>query len=1076
MLFVILNFPYLPHQLRLLRKSNIDVSFLSIIPDGPITPAAYERHDSATKVPQKKPILGNELDFTQNPSAYPPARWQAIIAQAPASVAFNEVRGDEMFEKLFRNIELEVVRIHRAQSVFSEFLDKVSIRRVPSVAPNVNLVLYRNYVADHPTDDDAPLYAQLAPNHFRTVAPDPPPSEADQYAEAMQAVANDCQRPVVSVRAKEIADPVFSPRLVADVAFRNLAYPLTRYKISQQNALDVRAVSEFISSPVNFYAYAGQRFDAMVTAANKKYQLGLPMSFFDFQHWNWQREIPAPAVMVPDMLNDARLVETFLDGKAAILWLLIMKPIPRTMGSFMTFGDVPFCIENITEFMAQILENPSANEKRPRNPPTPAQIVHDSLDFGLIVPSLEQKMASAHTCYKMSSSTCQNWEFVTPYFFEPHFHLNIVRTFENAHIDFGYHFYYTDMFTLVSTGDTFLLTPFEGFRFLVEFGKAATLIFDERSIRCDESNMTIGSGSDCPIIITRAGDLIFQTGKKYLICHGNGAISKYEKGEWTTIDSKGRTVQGSSRRGSSIHFNPATGATKLVRPDDIEYEILPGGKRRIHVDPDFVVEHNNEDGIVIELPDFPEITVKDREFLIEIESFTVVFGQNQSLKITYPSYSFDIQKEIAQATFERCEVRFTPTQCQVKCGETLFFSDKNGNEKVGTLAAELPPGKKKIQFLETFWGPLLPAKETLQEFQQLSLHQSFAPHFIGIRADLSAFEFLRPDSLDTSEFESMTTMIPVPNAEPIELISFHHLTQPPIACLQFEKMTKIVRSNLLKNLHVPKPAKKKPLEEAECDTVESAELTVNNAISGRATVMNFVERAVAQAQEAFDEAHLEPQPIPEPPLKIPPHTPMPRVLKTAHWRTREATNMNYWLSPESEFAYADASRSGRSNGLSPRTLLFDPPRFFKQNKDNIELIQKQESFVTQESKFVPRGATPKRRLKGTGQPESERWIALLGVAVMDFGDVPLGETRIGSMAILNIGRRPLHFILSQLTCPGLSLLTLPGVIYSGLSLTIKVKLEAVVEGLIIDSLSLRTGMFERGISVVANIVPKGGTT
>jgi hypothetical protein len=543
-----------------------------------------------------------------------------------------------------------------------------------------------------------------------------------------------------------------------------------------------------------------------------------------------------------------------------------------------------------------------------------------------------------------------------------------------------------------------------------------------------------------------------------------------------TIDSKGRTVQGSNRRGSSIHYNPATQTTKLVRADDVEYYILPGGKRRIHLDPDFVVEHNNEDGIVIGMPDFPEIVIKNREFFLEIDSFSIVFGQDHSLKITYPSYFFDVQKEVARATFEECEVRFTPTQCQVKCGETLFFSDKDGNEKVGTLATDLPPGKKKVQLLETFWGLLLPTKETLQEPQQLSLHQSFAPRFIGIRAGLSAFEFLRPDSLDTSEFESATTTVPVPNADPVELISFHHLTQPAIACLQFEKMTKLVRSNLLKNLHFPKAAKKKPSEGAEDDSVESAEVTFSNANAIRATVMNFIERAVIEAQDKFDEAHLEPQPVPEPPLKVPPHTPVPRILQTAHWRTRETTNTNYWLSPESEFAYADASRSGRSNDLSSRTLLFDPPRFFKQNKSNIELIQKQEPFVTQDGQFVPSGAASKKRLARTGRPKSERWIALLGAAVMDFGNVPLGETRIGSMAILNIGRRPLHFILSKLTCPGLSLLTIPSVVYSGLRVRIKVKLEAMTEGMITDSLTFRTAMFERAISVVANIVPNGGTT
>jgi hypothetical protein len=153
MLLVLLNFPYLPHQLRLMRKSELEIAFISIVPEGQIETVQYIRRDSPiVKVPQKKPILGNDLDFAQNPGVHPPARWQALITQAPTNIPFNEIPADENFERLFRTIELEVMKIDKARSDFDNFVKRFPMRRLPSVIPNVGISELKSYLGSHPDD------------------------------------------------------------------------------------------------------------------------------------------------------------------------------------------------------------------------------------------------------------------------------------------------------------------------------------------------------------------------------------------------------------------------------------------------------------------------------------------------------------------------------------------------------------------------------------------------------------------------------------------------------------------------------------------------------------------------------------------------------------------------------------------------------------------------------------------------------------------------------------------------------------------------------------------------------------
>jgi hypothetical protein len=570
MLYVLLNFPYLPHQLRMMRKASLDVSFISIIPEGPIEPNAYVHHESASsKTPQKKaPIIGNELDFTQNPTVYPPARWQSLLGDASASVPFNEVHGDENHEKMFRILELEITRILRAKAAFAEFAKRCPMKNLPVVSPLPDLEIYRQWLIDHEGDYVNGLFAQLSQNRWKVAPARAPPTETELFNSTFAQCLHDSDRRVTFNTRREPITPFFQLDVVPPLF--GLLYPLINWQIGPRNALDVQAFSEFLASPANFAAYAGQKFDQMVTAANKKYGLGLPLSYFDFQHWNLQREILNSPEYLIEVLEDVSLPEALFDDKTGVLWLLLLKPIPRTIGAFLTSAPVPLCLENITEYIEKVLERDPSLDKRSRNPPNPAQIIRDSLDFTPLLPSFDQSSGRCQ-CYKMPMSTSQSAQFTTPYFFDCGLQVKVIRSYTSGVVDFCYNFFYKSELEVVSTPNSFVILPYQGFRVLKVYGRSTTVLFNQQSISFDGSRATLSSTGERPLVVTIDGTFIFTSSKGFqVILFPNGSIAQNAEGHWVTIDKDGHSLDGIDR--------PSTAVTDCLTGRETGNKIHGGGQ------------------------------------------------------------------------------------------------------------------------------------------------------------------------------------------------------------------------------------------------------------------------------------------------------------------------------------------------------------------------------------------------------------------------------------------------------------------------------------------------------------------
>jgi hypothetical protein len=153
--------------------------------------------------------------------------------------------------------------------------------------------------------------------------------------------------------------------------------------------------------------------------------------------------------------------------------------------------------------------------------------------------------------------------------------------------------------------------------------------------------------------------------------------------------------------------------------------------------------------------------------------------------------------------------------------------------------------------------------------------------------------------------------------------------------------------------------------------------------------------------------------------------------------------------------------------LSARTLLFDPPRYFKPSaEDVIEPID--QSFVTQDfgvkqprtnSQFSSRPAS-----SATSRPARQ-----VTADPIKFGQVEVGQKKICVLPLLNSGRNPIHFSVSRLSNPALRVLSLPGVVYPGLKTLFRVEILAKQPGEITDAFRVTSAELQLTVPVTATV-------
>lgn len=677
-LYLIVNFPYLPRQLARLIEGGVDLNvFLTIVPkdfeessnnmDSQRSSAnvnsEIENIQKNEKIPisiqgnKKSVILGQELDSLQNPNMYPPLRWMSIRETAPTHVVFEKVFAGDSVESTFKNIEEKLILITKARESYNEYFKEKSIIELPIVNPNHNDNQMNNFIeflAERQGDFINALYYELKSHDFHTIRPPPPPPIADQFASIFNEAMNTLERRVVFLEPRELNISDFSfeyPPLI-----HSLIYKLINWSVKKEDAGACQALSSFLNSPQNFYAYAGSKFDSIVQSMNKKHQLSLPLSFFDWSQWNYAAEYLQLGEALVDGIRNSDIIETSFDRSIGILWVLAIQPVPKTIGQFQSRYFMPQTIEGISEYIDNLFDSSdradggsktAPPEKKSRNSPSPAQIIKDALDMSILLPNLQQRMNENDSYYRMPIKVSNSINFNAPYYFDSGLKVNIKREVVNEKMTFNYTANFKQFFDVFANKRSVTVQTFEGIRVMFEKPFAVTILFNEQSIRYNSESITIKSTGEFPIMITKNGAFIMndKDGVKTIV-HPNGTITRNVQIEVEENNEKPPTSEAPSARhdhklstrslsgslttalnnltnttgkemmwrsidkdGNSYLHSPDGKMTKedlkhgetvdlstmmrnMIRPDNIEYYIKKDGTRKIIFGLDFSIEQS----------------------------------------------------------------------------------------------------------------------------------------------------------------------------------------------------------------------------------------------------------------------------------------------------------------------------------------------------------------------------------------------------------------------------------------------------------------------------------------------------
>lgn len=1086
-LFLITDFGFTPSQLSLLSELDIPISaFLALVPNG-ITVNRYEpppreqqegktsgkstsSGKSSGKRTDRRPepikIPGSALSSRNNPTVYPPARWDALRPGSAPSTPFREVIVGENQEATWVAIEKEVVKIIRAIEQFKSMPKKfitIPVRGIENETTD-----FMSYVSDHPGDYVNGLWHQLSLSGMETAPPKPPKATADEY--------NDLFDDFVCMSTRTaIAQPQESPReQYVDVsippALHQPLYELIKFKPHEDNAEMVEITAKFLTSPRNFNAYAGMKFDQLVTLMNKKYQLNLPTAFFDWQQWMLSCESATGGDVLLEALTEAGVYESVFDDTVGILWILAMMPIPRTTGTSTAKVTAPVTIEGISEWMDRLMDLPTpSGEKKQKLPSNPAVLMRQEASPGQLLKPLEERFDAAESVYRLPVEICECGAFQTPYFLDCGVHIEIDRDIISGQNQFGYSVSVQEAFRVESGHGSILLQPKKDLRIRYTADPfTVTISFEDRVMYYSGGDLVMKACDQSAVVVTKNGDLIQNRGGEPVVVHHDGTISHCKGESVERIDKDGiTTVNGDIiDRPHSKTVDLNTGITSVIRPDDIEYKITKDGTRKIILEADTEVEQT-ETSVVIDVPRYPIITSKDSIISFRLDAFSITMDGNK-VNVECTNFTATYTDENMRLQCKDCQMVLTSKSCEVNSGDQVLISTSDGIESMGTI---FEPGntKKRVETIDTSFGKIVGNKEQNPEPVIAARHKVFPPRFFGVRKDLSVIEFLRHDILP--EMVEKKTSVEHPSGETVQLLTRHLPQEAPFVYLENEPQSKPARSALIKSVRPPKArpqraTKGKPVEVRLPPPASESIDAYLASVTAFSTLMNDT---LATNQAKYLE---EITPVPPPPpevLKLPPQTPIPR-LQTMQYDKYEGPvdpkNTNYWRSHESDFGFPLHEPRVLPRPLSPRTQLFDPPRFAKEDKHGP---------APEHSRDTPSGASfitePTVPMRYRDTPTDE-WRTFLRTTVngIDFGTVQADTESTASITITNAFRTPIHFAISQPDHEYLRTVTLPGVVYPGLKTTIKVALAKAPPQTIDTFVMFRCKFFEMEIPVTAKIV------
>jgi hypothetical protein len=1085
-LFIIQNFPYLPSQLRLLIDGGVGFdSFIAIVPasgaeqnpfdveslksarqsQAPAASSKFSRAASPASV--KRPVPGSCLESTTNLQCYPPPRWMAMQATAPFPVSFLEIRAADTIEGLVRSLEEEIFKILARKPLLAEFVSGRRFVSLPSVVPRRDISAFQEYLNHYSDDWVSALIFQLKSSGWRTVDPRPPPNAKEEYIELFQTLTLTNDRRYVAAPPGESLDRIFP--INAFPSIYPILYKMKRCQILPERAQHTIAFSRFVADRTNFHAYVGQKFDQMFAMINKKYQLGLPIAFFDWQKWNLSIDYINVSESLAAALDGSRLAEATPDDDLQMTYVFLMPQFPRSIGSCLSKSWMPPTIAGCNEWLDNLADVDTTAIKRSRAPPTPASLLKSNSSLRVLLPSLSSRYDSKEkNVYRLPISVSDSMEFITPYFLEPDLEVRIFRELLQDVPKFRFSATARGTLRIESADDTLSMVCSREFRVFVNFPFTVSFAFDDRTITFDGDHLLLKLANvAAPSLITREGHLIMSSalGETLSLMSDGTTGQRDSSGRWIYMRASGESFQSFEGKTTKLSLKHAiavhsqSGLTKMIRPDEVDFITDINGVRTIILFSEYSVVQEPNGTVHLSVQDFPEVHCRGGNFELAFKDISVQISE-KIVQILGDGFKIVVGLNAVDFAIGETEGHFSPSHCEFKAKNRVLYAASDGTERMGELS-DAPPKSKKIEPIQTRWGTLLPlSRPNLNEQEHIALLQRFQPRFFVICRDMSGVEFFRSDALNTAGTEEQVHDLDY-GACHLTAYSYHTPHGEPICYVKTPALSKLERGNLLRAITVEKPTKKAGEEPEDRELVEQAGNAINEYLTDYRAFVNSVNARLDAWHADYMQGIRPPTPPPPEKLTVPPHTPLPRRLTAARDAHTDPGQKNYWLSHESDFGHPLHEQRKDPRQPSPGAALFDPPGFFKPAKSDGQRPKK--TFVTQK--------TPSSRASRRTTMSSLSGVEVVsaGHEAIDFGEPRVGSRCVKSLRVPSQSMRPLRFRVDHIQNPMVRVVNPRGVMTPGLPQLVRIELNASKEGVVAESLEFRTPNFHMSVPLRAAI-------
>jgi len=1028
-LVIIIGFPYLPIQFKVLQKYGVEISAFLCFRESSLDNEKYNGMNASksSQVSTKKnSIPGFDFDYSNNVYSYPPMRWKVLKPYLDPSVAFINVEPSQDYLIFFQHIEKIIVKIAKNQLLFSEFMAIHKLIEIPTLKKNASLHNFYEYLIDHPDDNVNALYIQLKNNGFRIIPPIPTKTSRELLDATFQKYYGQICRNVVLYQAIDSVDPVFINSIPSSLYY--LLYDLKKFDVAKTELPAMISSTRFINDPQNFYIYSGQVFDNLVSNVAKSKQLSMPSFYFDWQNWNCS--IYHQSIF--DELNEAvslsSIVEKYLDSKTGLLYILTLAPVTKNNGFLITDYFMPGTIDGISE-MIELKESSIETSRKSNSQKSQSLSIFSSSKD--ILPSSQLLFSNTNKVYRLPHDVSKTVSAKSSYSFVQRIRIDVSKEIINNQENRLHSLFIKDYMAVYTEPEQVVIVFPEGLRLVYENQKSFSLLFLEQSIFYNGSDLILKSSNKLPIVITKDASFICQNEKgNCVIVYPNGSISRKENDIWICVDSSGTSfkkegnvlVPTESRHAKITNISTKTDS--IIRPDNIEYFVTHNGMRKILFKLDYSIEQH-EDKTLFDIPDFPIIEANTNGKTMSINRFTIIYTDHETV-ISCNDFRISISDSITIENFDS-QIYIFNNNIECKCGNKYFISNEG---HIGMMNKTDEFSKKKVDTISTRFGELYPNKENISENQMIELCKTFRPRFFAVRSDYGGTEFMRKDSIAADGYTTYDSTLLHTSGCECSLVTYHNPNPEivPFAVVLNHPASKLERNNITKQFNGNSNKMKR------INQIESISQLAIEADSLRSSVfgdMSVFTRAIAEIVERNHDSFLDTINPPEiiqtiVPATIP-VTPKPRLLEMQQGlytpKICNPKSVNYWKSPESTFSYVEPPKVSSFISTCPISKMFDPP---------LEVVfDNPPEILDTNHKPKPRRILSDFSLRHSASYKNRN---------IDIGIIKKGTKMIKSIEYVNSTTHPIHYSFTQPSSHDVRITTLPGIVFPNSSLIFQLEI------------------------------------